>query len=246
MSVITPIMQLEAASWIENQIVELPDRAKYRAYSAVRSLKWANDIYKADMPIPACFCALHATEEAVAAFISCAKVRGYADAKCINITDHAEKATVSLLAQKVSNILQPYKIALALDPNQDVLVSRHIVDGKVYYNEASATLFHFLDDKGDMSPDFYEELVETFGNVDELISAVRLGQKARNEIFYATSTGYPTGFDTPEELLIRECQLSLGLIWGAVDINRNGDQLIPFFSQALQTAKILVGKLKKR
>ncbi|MEY8099674.1 hypothetical protein AB9F29_20040 [Falsihalocynthiibacter sp. S25ZX9] len=73
MSVINEIMQNEAAAWINSQINELPDRAKFRASSALR---WANGIFDSDMPIPACFCALHATEEAVAAFISCAKECG--------------------------------------------------------------------------------------------------------------------------------------------------------------------------
>lgn len=67
MSVIDDIMQKETAVWINHEIADLPDRAKFRASSSMRSLKWANDIFDADIPIPACFCALHATEEAKAA-----------------------------------------------------------------------------------------------------------------------------------------------------------------------------------
>lgn len=206
----------------------------------------ANGIFDAGMPIPACFCALHATEEAVAAFISCAKECGYDEAKNINIMDHAAKATVSLLAQKVSGILLHYKVAVALDTKTQTLATRYIVDGQTHYNEASTKLFHYRDDKENALPDFYDELVKMFGDVNELKKAVKVGQEARNTIFYASSKGYPTGFDDPSESLARECQLTLGLIWGAIDLTRNADQKIPFIEQALQTANIVIAELKKR
>jgi hypothetical protein len=246
MSVIDEIMQKESAAWINSQINELPDRGKFRASSALRSLQWANGIFDAGMPIPACFCALHATEEAVAAFVSCAKEYGYDEAKKINIKDHAAKATVSLMAQKVSDILVHYEVAVALDTKTHALATRYIVDGQTHYNEATTKLFHFRDDQENMLPDFYDELVNMFGDVAELKKAVKMGQEARNAIFYASSKGYPTGFDDPSESLARECQLTLGLIWGAIDLTRNAGQKIPFVEQALQTANIVVAELKKR
>lgn len=246
MSVIDEIMQQESAAWINNQINELPDLAKFRASNALRSLQWANDIYESGMPIPACFCALHATEEAVAAFISCAKVCGYGDARKIEITNHMHKATVSLLAQKVSGILFQYKVAVALDPKTDALAARYALDDQTHYNQASMKLIHFHDGEGNIRPDFYEELVNMFGDVDELKAAVKTGQETRNGIFYATSTGYPTGFDKPEESLGRECQISLGLIWAALDMKKNKGELIPFIEQALQTANIVITELKKK
>ncbi|HIP24835.1 MAG TPA: hypothetical protein EYG79_14775 [Rhodobacteraceae bacterium] len=246
MSVIDEIMQRESAEWINNQIDKLPDRAKFRASSALRSLQWANGIYEAGMPIPACFCALHATEEAVAAFISCAKVYGYSSAKMINIKDHAAKATISLIAQKVSSILLQYRVAVALNPKTGALAARYTVDGKTLYNEASTKLFHFHDGQGNIRPDFYEELVNMFGDVDELKAAVKAGQEARNTIFYASKTGYPTGFEKPEESLGRECQISLGLIWAALDMKKNGSERIPFIEQALQTANLVISELKLR
>ena len=245
MSVIDEIMQQETAAWINNQINELPDRAKFRASSALRSLQWANGIFEAGMPIPACFCALHATEEAVAAFISCAKVCGYGDAKMINIKDHAAKATVSLMAQKISGILHQYQVSVALNSKTDALAARYAVDGQTHYNEASTKLFHFRDDQKNILPDFYAELVSMFGDIDELKTSVKTGQEARNSIFYATSTDYPTGFDKPEESLARECQISLGLIWAALDMKKNESELIPFIKQALQTANIVIAEIKK-
>lgn len=246
MSVIDEIMQNESAAWINSQINELPDRGKFRASSALRSLQWANGIFDAGMPIPACFCGLHATEEAVAAFISCAKECGYDEAKNINIKDHAEKATVSLLAQKVSGLLFHYEVAVALNPKTQTLAARYIVDGETHYSEASTKLFHYRDDEENILPDFYDEMVRLFGDVSELKKAVRVGQEARNTIFYASGKGYPKGFDDPREALARECQLTLGLIWGAIDLTRNAGQKIPFIEQALRTANIVIADLKRR
>jgi hypothetical protein len=243
MSVIDEIMQSEAAAWVNSRIDELPDRGKFRASSALRSLQWANAIFDAGMPIPACFCALHATEEAVAAFISCAKVYDYDDAKMINIKDHAAKATVSLLAQKVSSFLRPYQVAVAVDTDTQAMIARYIVDGRTLHNEASTKLFYFRDHQQTKLPDFYDELVNMFGDVAELKEAVRKGQDARNAIFYASSTDYPTGFNDPNESLARECQLTLGLIWSALDVSRNAGQKIAFIEQALRTATIVISQL---
>ena len=60
------------------------------------------------------------------------------------------------------------------------------------------------------------------------------------------STGYPTGFDKPEESLARECQISLGLIWAAIDMKRNEGERIPFIEQALQTASIVIDEVKMK
>lgn len=240
MSVIDEIMQLKTAVWIDNQKDELPDRAKFRAFSAIRSLLWADRIFDAGMPIPACFCALHATEEAVAAFVSCAKQCGYSDAKSINIKDHAAKYTVSLMAQKISSILLQYQVAIAHNPNTESLAARYVVDGQTLHKEASMKLIHYHDGQGKISPDFYNELVDMFDDVTALKKAVKKGQEARNNIFYATSTGYPSGFDKPEESLARECRISLGLIWAALDIKKNKGETIPFFEQALKTANIVI------
>lgn len=246
MSVIEEIMRKDPSAWINRQIIALPDRGKFRASSALRSLQWADGIFDAGMPIPACFCALHATEEAVAAFVSCAKEFGYDEAKRVNIKDHMAKATVSLLAQKVSGILHHYQVAVAHNVETQSLAARYIVDGKTHYNEASTRLFHFRDHEAQIMPDFYDELVNMFSNVTELKKAVKVGQEARNAIFYASRDGYPTGFDDPSETLTRECQLTLGLIWGAIDLTKNADQKIPFIEQALATANRVIAELKKR
>ncbi len=164
----------------------------------------------------------------------------------INIKDHSAKATVSLLASKISNILISYHVAVAVNPKTESLAARYLVDGQTHYNDASTKLFHFIDDQEQIRPDFYDELVSMFGDVAELKEAVKSGQETRNEIIYATSTGYPSVFKKPNESLARECQLSLGLIWAALDMKRNDGELIPFVEQALRTANMVITELKKK
>lgn len=246
MSVIDKIMKNESAIWVNKRIEKLPDRAKFRASNAARSLQWANAIYEAGLPIPACYCALHATEEAVAAFVSCAKECGYGGNAKINIKDHAAKATVSLLTQNVLSILYKYSVAVAYNPKNDTLLARYTVGGETYVNEASTKLFHFGDSEKNVRKDFYDELIHMLGDVGELKKAVSKGQEARNAIFYATSSSYPTGFDKPDESLARECHLTLGLIWAAIDIRRHEGKPIPFIEQALQTADIVIAEVKAK
>ena len=240
-------MQLEAARWINEKINELPDSAKFRAASAIRSLQWANANYEAKMPIPAAYFALHATEESVASFICCAKTCGYGDDAKINLRDHQAKATVSLLAQRLSNLLASYHLAIAVQPEKDMLVARFSVDGEVQYAEASTRIFHFTDGKfEDRKPHFLDEIIGEFGGIAELKEAVIAGQEARNIILYATNTGLPTGFLDPQASLRRECQLTLGLIWAAIDMARNRNVIIAFLAQALRTANIVIAEMKAK
>lgn len=247
MSEIDQIMQLEAARWISEKINELPDSAQFRAASAIRSLQWADANYEAGMHIPAAYFALHATEEAIASFICCAKACGYGDDAKINLRDHQAKATISLLAQRLSHLLAAYQLAIAVQPDNDMLVARFTVDDEVRYAEASTNLFHFTDGKvGDRKPDFLDEIVREFAEIGELKKAVNDGQEARNIILYATDIGLPTGFLDPQVSLRRECQLSLGLIWAAIDVARNRDVTIAFVAQALRTANMVIAEVKAK
>ena len=246
MSAIDSIMRQETAKWINGQINNLPDRAKFRAFSSIRSLQWANNIFEIGLPIPACYCALHATEEAVAAFISCAKECGYGDNAKINIKDHKAKAIVSLIASKVSAILQEYSIGVAFNPKDNTLAARYTVDGKIRCNEASTKLFDVQDENQNLHKDFYPLLVQMLGDIGEIKKAVSQGQEARNTIFYATSSGIPSGFLEPDTALRRECQIALGLIWAAIDIKNNEGEIIPFVDQALKTANVVISELKTK
>lgn len=237
-------MRLEVAKWINRKIEDLPDSGKFRASSAIRSLQWASRNHESGMPIPATYFALHATEEAVATFVSCAKERGYGDDAKINLRDHKAKAAVSLLAQKTSNFLADFSVGVAFDPSSDNLVARFTVDDKVHYQPATTNLFHFTQEKdGDRKQDFRDEIIEAFGGVEDLKQAVIRGQEVRNEILYATREGMPTGFHEPELSLRRECQLTLGLIWAAIDITRSESGSIAFVAQALRTATLVINDM---
>lgn len=247
MTVIDQIMRLDTARWINGKIGDLPDRAKFRAASAIRSLQWASNNYHAGMPIPAAYFALHATEEAVAAFVSCTKVYGYGENAKINLKDHKAKATVSLLAQKISNFLAAYSIEIALEPISDKIIARFKSNDSFQYIEASTTSLHFTNEKNDdQKSDFLEDIIAEFGDISALKDAVLSGQEARNVILYATSTGLPTGFVDPEASLRRECQLTLGLIWAAIDVTRNQDTPIAFIAQALRTANMVIANMKSK
>ena len=247
MSVIDQIMRLAPARWTNEKINELPDRGKFRAASAIRSLQWASNNYHHGMPIPAAYFALHATEEAVAAFVSTAKAYGYGNDAKINLKDHKAKATVSLIAQKVSNLLADYDVGLAHDPKSDNLIVRYTLGGTVQFREASTSLFHFTHgEDGDRKADFLDEVISSFGDIRALKQAVIDGQAARNTILYATSTGLPTGFVDPEASLRRECQLTLGLIWAAIDVSRNQGEQIAFIVQALRTANLVIEDLRAK
>lgn len=247
MTVIDQIMRLDTARWINGKIGDLPDRAKFRAASAIRSLQWASNNYHAEMPIPAAYFALHATEEAVAAFVSCTKVCGYGEDAKINLKDHKAKASVSLLAQKVSNLLADYRLGIALDPISDKIIVRFKIDNSIQYREASTKLLHFTNGRyGEQKSDFLEDIIAQFGDISALKDAVLSGQEARNVILYATNTGLPTGFVDPEASLRRECQLTLGLIWAAIDVTHNQDTPIAFIAQALRTANMVIAEMKSK
>lgn len=244
MNPIAEIMSLEASQWIRDNVGQLPDCGKFRAHNALRSLNWAIRIFDSELPIPANFCALHATEEAVAAVISTAKYFGYKDAKKINIRDHRHKATVSLLAEKVGSIFVAHNLAIALHPKNNFIAARYDVDGIRRYREASTKLFHFRNNDGHVSEDFFDVFIAEIGDVDALKAAVKQGTDGRNAIFYASGKGYPTGFHEPEKSLSRECQISLGLIWLTLDIKRNADEIIPFVQQALRTVILATSQPK--
>lgn len=246
MSVIDPILSHEVSQWIIQKISELPNTAKFRAFNSIRSLHWANKIYEAGLPIPACYCALHATEEAVAAFVSCAKYCKYGDDAKINIKGHDEKIMVSLLVEKIVEFIQDYKPAIAFDKNTDAIISKLTVDGQPQYNPASTKLIAVFDDSNNLETDFYEKFINTFGGINDLVEAISKGQNLRNDLFCASDKGYPKGFVKPEQLLKRECQATLSLIWAALDIYKNKDEQIPFIVQALKTANLVISQLNQK
>ena len=247
MSVIDNIMSHSSSKWINEKIEDLPNRAKFRASNAIRFLSWANKIYyQTNLPIPACFCALHATEEAVSAFVSCAKECNYKDANQINIKDHRAKSTVSTLAEKISNILGEYDVAIGHDEENDNLVTRLKSNNEIQHFITSTKLFHFRDNKGNPERDFYDRILNDFGDIENLRKYLTQVQEARNKLFYADKNGMPSGFDEPETSLARETRLTLGLIWVAIDMYRHKGEKIPLIVQALETINVIITEDKRK
>lgn len=247
MTIIDDFFSNEMVLWVNAKVADLPNKAKFRAFNAIRSLNWASQIYKAKLPIPATYCALHATEEAVAAFVSSVKVAGYGDDAKINIRDHHAKAAVSLLAQKTVSIARQFQPALALMKEEDFIALRITESGEDKYGPASMSAFTYHDDNGaGPSLDYYDAFKKTFESHDELLETLRRGYEARNRIFYADDQSIPPGFQEPEVSLLRECQISVGLIWAAIDVTRNTGTRIPFYEQALRTANLLIEETKRK
>jgi len=246
MNVIEHIMSHDSAKWINQKIEELPDCAKFRASNSIRALNWASRIYEIHLPIPANFCALHASEEAVAAFISCAKECGYGEDAKIDIRNHREKAVVSLLVEKIINFIQVYSPAIGYKEDTDSIAVRLKIDGEYKYRDAAIDILHFNNEKQETVEDFYDALKQSFGEIGNLKKAVLNGQQARNRIFYSDDKGYPSGFNDPIQSLERESQIALGLIWATIDMNRQKGTQVPLIAQALRTANLVINELKKK
>ncbi len=246
MSIIRTLFAHDATQWVLRNIDTLPKRARFRAYNAIRNLEWADTAFEAAIPIPATYCALHATEEAVAAFVSCAKECGYGDDAKINIRDHEAKAAVSLLTQAVINALQGVSPAVAYHEEKDVVAARLSFDGEHSFGPASLGMVEFFDgpEKTKTAEHLTDVLHKQFKDQTALRHEVRRIQTARNAIFYANEKGVPTGFHEPQETLERECKIVLALVWGAIDLYDKKSYKLPLVVQALRTATLLIEDLK--
>ncbi len=243
MSVIDEVFASPAAQWINRKIVGLPLHASVRASNAVRALIWANriadtpDVGDVSMQIPATYCALHATEEAAAAFIRSAQVLGYEGADRLSIKTHKSKAITSLIAQQMSNILNAeVSPAISVHEDSDTLVARWKDSDEFSYGLATLSGSFFQNGDGSAKQGFTEEILQRIGDPAVLADLVHRGHQARIRIFYADDDGLPTGFDEPDVALRREAGITLGLIWATIDLNNYPDEKIPFYQQAIATA----------
>lgn len=109
------IFQTEISRWIIEKHSVLSDSSKHRAGNALQFAQWAKELQETAPPV-ASFCALHAVEEAVAAFIAAAKTCGHSDrAKRLNTRDHLSKALVSILAGRASRAASQGHLAIMDD-----------------------------------------------------------------------------------------------------------------------------------
>lgn len=216
----TEILNTEVSQWIINKIDRLDGRAKFSSLNAVRFLRWSNDAYDASH-IVASFCAMHATEEAVVAFISAAQAQKHkTHQNKIKIRRHNGKALVSIFAQRISLLLAQGNVSIAIHPNQDTLAYRAPTEAGYHYGALHLSSFSLSNYAGEANGIL---LGDTPSFEDVADEATRIA-KLRNDLIYATETGYPTGFDNPEYEVARNTALSIGLIWAAVDMYMHPDQ----------------------
>lgn len=223
----------ELASWIIEKIGELEGRSKFCAHNAIRFLHWANETIETSH-IVSSFCAMHATEEAVAAFISAAKAYGHGEfAKKINLHDHLSKALVSILAQRISILASKGKLAVAVHMSGDHLALR-IPKGKDGYHFGHLHLSSFRIGQSTERDIKEHTLLGDLPPLEELRKEVAKGADMRNKLLYASNKGFPSEDIDAEASLKRETQLSLGLIWAAVDLRYEHDQEVPFVRDILE------------
>lgn len=237
------ILDHEIAQWILENASNLEDcRTKFCSINSLRFLRWAHDIFDTS-PIAASFCALNATEEAVAAFISAAKRHGHEQyAKQVNLHNHQSKALVSIFAARCSGIAEQGSLAFAMTPNKGALAFRLPTENSYHYGSLHLSSFRIYPSTG--APDNGDIVLGDMPSLEDIQGEMKRVAEARNKLLYATDTGIQTGFKNPQSSLLRETKLSLGLIWAAVDMYMNPDQDRPFINTVLEGMASLNTKSK--
>lgn len=230
MSALDQMLATPQSSWVQRRSMTLSGRAKYCAANSFRYLRWANELLE-DKPIIAAFCSSHATEEAVAAFVSAAKFNGYRDvAKEINLHNHANKAVVSVFSQILGNSLE--KISIGVLEDADVLAYRIDDADEPLFGELRLSSIHTsVDDSYDA------KTLHNLGVIPELAhlpAEVKRVTAGRDKLLYATDTGIPTGFLDPATALVRDAKLTFGMIWAAIELSRPGEPHSPLVKAILE------------
>jgi hypothetical protein len=217
MSVLSGVIDHNVSEWIKTKIPHLQKGSRFRAYNAIRFLIWADEIFEIT-PIVSAFCAMHATEEAVAAFIEAAKKHGYKEhAKSINLHDHKSKALVSILIQRVSVAAESAKLSFAWHKERDCLAIRYQSEGNYQYQDLHLSIFE-IPELGQSSKQFTASLGE-MPTLEDIEAEIEKLVSARNGLIYASSKGSPTGWKNPDTSLIRDAKIALGLIWATIDLS---------------------------
>ncbi len=217
MPILHSYFQNSAFNWLVDRVDRLDGRAKFCAQNSLRYLKWANEAY-AISPLVSNFNASHATEEAVVSFISSMlSVSDVDGVKRIKIREHKTKALVSILAQRFINSLGANSLRFAVSPNHDNLIfeigllDTQPIRGEYHLSNLS------LHDEGEEVADS-QFLIGNSPKIDDIFEEMDKVAKARNALLYANERGVPTGFVDPDEALVRDAELTLGLIWAAIDV----------------------------
>lgn len=228
------IFDAEISNWLHRQMeAKLRGRAFTCAVNARNFLIRAQKIAEISTVV-SYFCATHATEEAVACFVSACKMAGYPEAKEINLHDHKHKAAVAAFAQFVSGHAQAIGLCIGYEPKGDALVVR-IRDGDGFqYYPLGVHLFTFNEDReSDAHIEAFGGFSNLFESQEAMLASVVERSAFRDRALYASDDGAP---GMPAESLALQLQdhafLTLGLIWAAIDVVRR-DKREPFIVQVL-------------
>jgi len=231
---IRPILEHDIAYWLQRRAAtDLKGRALACAVNARNFLVRAEKIAGIST-IVSYFCATHATEEAVAAFISACKSNGYPEAKAINLHDHKAKATVSAFAQFISGHAHDVGLSIAHEPKEDALVAR-VRDGQtVQYYPLGLHLFTFNEKRqSDTHVQAFEGFSAIFGSPEDMRRHIVARSMFRDRALYASKGGAPAISESTLALQLQDhAFLTLGLIWAAVDVV-NHKRREPFIIQIL-------------
>jgi hypothetical protein len=234
---VVPIRQIlgsDIARWIQKTAEErLTKRAQACAINAINYLVRAEKIAEISTNV-SFFCATHATEEAVASFVSACKAAGYDDAKQINLHDHKHKAAVSTFAQLISGHAHEVELHIAHTPDQNILVARVPTDAGVQYGPLGMYLFSFNDDPENLSDtNAFLSLSNLFDNPEQMHSHIRERSGFRDHALYATDEGVNQLAERSLALLLQDhAFLTLGLVWAAIDVGQH-ERREPFLLQVL-------------
>lgn len=214
MGPIDRILGHEISRWVIAKTNDMTGRPKFSAQNAIQYLLWSekNSAFAQNL---SSFCAMHATEEAVASFVSAAEEQMNPSGKNrLNLNNHKQKALVSHLAQRFFNSIEADEMSMALDTKADQIVLRLIRGGQTHYLPAHLNNIHYGE------PDGSNPSLElgALPQLEDVREETRRQARIRNDLLYADNQGLPGSFAEPEKLLERETQLTLGLVWAAYEV----------------------------
>jgi hypothetical protein len=231
----------DVSRWILDKVPHLSTRSKYCAANSIRFARWAGELREVSPPL-ATFSAIHAVEEAVAAFVWAAKAHGHKrSANEINLRVHESKAVVSIFAKRARQAAASGRLAIAISPDGDCLGYR-VPKGDGYrYGELHLSALHISDADEDV------EGIEYLGPAlfsEEIEAEINKTIGARNGTLYASKDGVPTGFVDAEDIA-ESIVMSLGLIWASIDLHRDPEKGGSFVA-AMLDGMIEVNKGRKK
>ncbi|TPN33196.1 hypothetical protein [Mesorhizobium sp. B1-1-6] len=246
--VVKALIDHPVADWVYRRANEqLSGRALSCAVNARNHLVRAQKIADAEISSTiAYFCATHATEEAVAAFIASAKMHGYRKlAGKVNIHDHAQKAVVSAYAQIISGHAEELKLVVAHNPAADDVLARIRIGGEETVYPLRLRLFSFNEDGEDPSSEAaFDAFRSWFPDRAAMVERVRERASFRDKALYAGDDGGPAlSRQQLDDGLREHTLLTLGLIWAAMDVTSHKEPE-PFVVQVLGAISTVIDQVR--